>query len=379
MVPRHAQDVGQILVEAQAELRSIRDSLAEDGGRGPSADKLQAVVEKVEAELKLKAEAVLSTAQHSTPSTLPTLGSFNFRAPPGGSIGEPSADAASMHGTSRSLPRPRLQLPPRSSSADHKSTRVGAKFAAAQRFEMALTNPNAARSRAYLTERFGIKQPSRKSLPRAAGKRPANPSRPLKAQTVGSLGTLDGATRRDPHARPPIAPSDVAAGLYSLVNRGLLPPHIDLTGAMCRQPAPVAQAPSQFHDFKEQFAQHNSAAYISPFGFNLANTRLDLLSDVGQTLADRKALEEHMPPPRLVALEASRPPPTVNVESALPAPPPAEADTQAQEAREFEELMDTFSLHHYIIRHGMTLDTTPEFISRTAVRTSGDAGDAHGR
>lgn len=239
MVPRHAQDVGQILVEAQAELRSIRDSLAEDGGRGPSADKLQAVVEKVEAELKLKAEAVLSTAQHSTPSTLPSLGSFNFRAPPGGTIGEPSADAASMHGTARSLPRPRLQLPPRSSSADHKSTRVGAKFAAAQRFEMALTNPNAARSRAYLTERFGIKQPSRKSLPRAAGKRPANPSRPLKAQTVGSLGTLDGATRRDPHARPPIAPSDVAAGLYSLVNRGLLPPHIDLTGAMCRQPAPA--------------------------------------------------------------------------------------------------------------------------------------------
>lgn len=31
--------------------------------------------------------------------------------------------------------------------------------------------------------------------------------------------------------------------------------------------------------------------------------------------------------------------------------------------RGFEELMDTFSLHHYIVRNGTTLDSTPEFVS----------------
>ena len=34
-----------------------------------------------------------------------------------------------------------------------------------------------------------------------------------------------------------------------------------------------------------------------------------------------------------------------------------------EEARQFEELMDTFSLHHFIVRFGSTLDTTPEYIS----------------
>ena len=48
-------------------------------------------------------------------------------------------------------------------------------------------------------------------------------------------------------------------------------------------------------------------------------------------------------------------------------PEPDEAELTAahteQAARQFDELMDTFSLHHYIIRHGLTLDTTPEFAS----------------
>ena len=32
-------------------------------------------------------------------------------------------------------------------------------------------------------------------------------------------------------------------------------------------------------------------------------------------------------------------------------------------AREFDELMDTFSLHHFIIRNGLVLDSTPEYAS----------------
>ena len=40
------------------------------------------------------------------------------------------------------------------------------------------------------------------------------------------------------------------------------------------------------------------------------------------------------------------------------------------DARGFDELMDTFSLHHFIIRHGVTLDTTPEFASYRTVDMS---------
>ena len=42
---------------------------------------------------------------------------------------------------------------------------------------------------------------------------------------------------------------------------------------------------------------------------------------------------------------------------------PREDQSVGRPVRRFEELMDTFSLHHYIIRNGTTLDSTPEFIS----------------
>ena len=107
----------------------------------------------------------------------------------------------------------------------------------------------------------------------------------------------------------------MAAGLFSLVNRGLVAAHVDLTPvraavtrdgtcelcmrtlghwrarvdgfqsaylprrqALARHPAPVLQAPSRMHPHKDQFGPHSSCAYISPFGFNLSNTKLDLLS-----------------------------------------------------------------------------------------------------
>ena len=40
----------------------------------------------------------------------------------------------------------------------------------------------------------------------------------------------------------------------------------------------MKQAPSRMHDFRTQFAPHHSSAYVSPFGFNVSNTKLDVLS-----------------------------------------------------------------------------------------------------
>eukprot|EP00965_Chrysotila_dentata_P066370 2197364-Pleurochrysis_carterae.AAC.1 len=63
-IDHHAQDLGKILVQAQADLRQIRESLGE-GGSTASQQRLQAVVEKAEADLQLKAEAVLNSISHS--------------------------------------------------------------------------------------------------------------------------------------------------------------------------------------------------------------------------------------------------------------------------------------------------------------------------
>ena len=72
----HVEDVGKILLQAQSDLRRIREQLAPPGAQGEAAfvsEQLAQVVEKAEAELRLKAEAVLSTTVHGAASTLPAI------------------------------------------------------------------------------------------------------------------------------------------------------------------------------------------------------------------------------------------------------------------------------------------------------------------
>ena len=244
-------------------------------------------------------------------------------------------------------------------------------------------------------------------------------------KTASTKGAIERSARRDPHATPPIGPKDVAAGLFSLVNRGLVAAHVDLTPvrpavtldgtcelcmranggggdsayiprrqALARHPAPVLQAPSRMHPHKDQFGHHSSCAYISPFGFNVSNTKLDLLSglqpdptsarnlshtranvrlslspDVGTTLADTKTAQ--VATAALTALKTLPPAPTESLGIQLPdadvavsvATQPRADQSAGRPVRGFEELMDTFSLHHYIVRNGTTLDSTPEFVS----------------
>ena len=368
----HVQDVGKILLQAQSDLKKIRETLSVASGSVPGAADaeatLQSVVEKVETELRLKAEAVLNTVVQGSVSTLPTLGAYNF------SSSQPLATTAPPPKHDNLLRRkpPPAPLPRHTRSAEGGARSVGASgpdavanpaaYSVAQnRHQHALKHPNSEISRKHMADRFGISTPNAHAPLRPIGRK--KPGQLATAKISSALGVPDLVTRRDPQAVPPIGPKDVAAGLYSLVTRGLIPPSVDLTPAMERQPAPLLQAPAKVHDFKTQFAAHNSSAYISPFGFNVANTRLDLLSDVGVTLAEKRAMQPAQEPlsmvPKPQATESTE---TLGREMEFGggSPPGGRAD---HTAREFDELMDTFSLHHFIIRHGVTLDTTPEFAS----------------
>ena len=358
----HVQDVGKILLQAQNDLRQIRENLAVAGGsskQGLDAEALlQQTVEKVESELRLKAEAVLNTLVHGNATTLPTLGAYNF------STAQPletSAPAPSYEKLLRRKPPPKPMPRAMSASGAPRADMIARPAAAAiaeDRHRAALKNPNSSLSRQHMADRFGISAPASHAPLRPIGR--DKPGKLNKARVSSALGVPPPDVRHDPQAVPPIGPKDVAAGLYSLVTRGLIPPSVDLTPAIARNPAPLVQAPAKVHDFKSQFAAHNSSAYISPFGFNVANTKLDLLNDVGVTLAERRMQQ----PAEEVTMAASAPiqsVPVASPEVGLDLPPAG--DAVDDNARQFEDLMDTFSLHHYIIRRGRTLDTTPEFAS----------------
>jgi len=194
---------------------------------------------------------MLSTAVHGA-APLPPLAAYSFGADPRSAIPPQQL--------------PALQLPATRTRTAGDPTR-----------HASLNNPVSEGNRQYLAQRLGIQPSALSSAARPVGQR-ATVGKLNKKKMASTKGVIERSARRDLHATPPIGPKDVAAGLFSLVNRGLVAAHVDLTPALARHPAPVLQAPSRMHPHKDQFGPHSSCAYISPFGFNLSNTKLDLLS-----------------------------------------------------------------------------------------------------
>ena len=55
----------------------------------------------------------------------------------------------------------------------------------------------------------------------------------------------------------------------NLVNRGFIPPNVDLSAAFSRGAPPVTQAPVRLHHFDEQFQRTQPSA--APFMSDIAN------------------------------------------------------------------------------------------------------------
>ena len=100
-----------------------------------------------------------------------------------------------------------------------------------------------------------------------------------------------------------------------------------------------------------------------------AQTFACVFPDVGRTLADTKTAQaviaalpalKTLPPAPVELLGIQLPDADVAVSVTMQ---PREDQSAGKPVRGFEELMDTFSLHHYIVRNGTTLDSTPEFVS----------------
>ena len=474
---QHAEEAGRILLQAQADLRSIRERLSTEGSDEAEwhRENLRQVVENAESELKLKAEAMLSTVVHGA-APLPSLTSYSFRADPCSSI--------------LPQPLPALQLSTSRTRLAGDPTRPGAAAAALQRHASAVNNPTSGGNRQYLSQRLGIQPPTLSSAPRRpVGHRvtmgklnkvspattPVRPHckppphspvglsflplrrdcpaqspfllrgkvaattacRPLycmhrrcQEKTASAKGVIERCARRDPHATPPIGPKDVAAGLFSLVNRGLVAAHVDLTPvrptvtlggthALCMHtlgqrwrrsgggsrtvcpgtagvgttscpcpPSPVKNASAQgpvwssflwrlYLSFWVQCFEYEArppvrfaAQPVPTPAQNQPNPRTfaRVSPDVGTTLADTKTAQAAIA--ALPALKTLPPAPRELLGTQLPGADVAGRDktppgdlSAGRQVRGFEELMDTFSLHHYIVRNGTSLDSTPEFVS----------------
>ena len=112
---------------------------------------------------------------------------------------------------------------------------------------------------------------------------------------------------------------------------------------------------------------HADGAHITPVDrTSHLDSVLSIASSDTQAIAGR---DPYSPPSSPLSSEPIQAPsPLMRSEIYSPQPKPDPPSLEA--ARQYEQLMDTHSLHEFIIRYGQTLSTTPEFASYGRVYAS---------
>ena len=181
--------------------------------------------------------------------------------------------------------------------------------------------------------------------------------KPVRGVAAHTLLNRKSALVNDPGA-PTMLPDDMDLdkGILSCQERGLLPSSFDMTPVMAGQFGnnPISVAPMKMHNPIDQFKRQD--VLTQNYGFApVMNVKLDTRS-VEQMPAQ--------PPPK----------PTIQPPAAIPRKLPVpdgvkartvqeEAVKERDDARQYAELLDMYSLHEFIIRKGQALRSTPEFVS----------------
>lgn len=240
----------------------------------------------------------------------------------------------------------------------------------------------------------------------------------MKKKTVAHTRILPSVNKYDPAAQPPeLTEQDAKTGVLSLLNRGFLPVGVDLTPAFATSQSSIMKnGKLKIHNRLEQPAK--AIPYTNPSGFNVATLKFDLSSSSATSVSPSKlthTFDPALPSPsdrdvRSQATATSRPKvvtinfpysddaaaaasgaSTVGIRSnltnvSLPnqepdfdhavfeedrvvggseddATPMEELSKNVEKIRGYNELLDTYSLHQFIIQKGRTMRETPEFVS----------------
>ena len=447
----HVSDIGKVLLQAQEDIAALRGQIGQqqEGGGAASvnAAALEKVLSRAEADLRAKAELVLSAVTQNSAEKLPAkiendrsgfidwreqnpqrtpspynhydeygggMGgmwaeSANDYMPQSSPVGYASRDArAAMGGQSMARPYPKGKYT--------QPSRTRERLNSARAYEY-MRNPTTGDARRFLRERFGIPYAQVNAGHRRTQQKKKKKGKRMSGMVSRRKAALPTRNRMDPAAPPPdISEDDIRGGIMSLVNRGFIPPNVDLSAAFSRGAPPVTQAPVRLHHFDEQFQRTQPAA--APFMSDIANVKLDVAHVIKQKEEARmralKAKEEAEKRETQEKLAAQLREHTSKISSAgskihssgshafdgalndlgggstfLPSASRlsqpstnssstsssssssvanagnAKGETQAQieKIRGYNELLDQYSLHQFIIRRGKVLDTTPEFLS----------------
>ncbi|KAF0696818.1 Aste57867_12480 [Aphanomyces stellatus] len=356
----HAEDVGRILLQAQDELRSMREKVNENNN--VDVNQINAILERAEADLRAKAEIVLNGVVNNSMKMLPA-------------IDAPGSKSSLSKFSSKLAQKREL-----AASITHQYEPASPSYEPQHHHELPLGMP--------------IEPMARDRVP---GRRPVG--RIMKAGTLIKKKTtrpnrlLPKMNRTDPSAPPPdLADEDARGGVLNLQTRGFLPPNVDPTPAFTHGSSIIQNSRVPIYDRSTQPIK--SMPYTNPSGFNMASLKFDMspvavvvpqssnnmdscsrpttsdTSGGGAAIVDITFPGGEAPPAALVpplALAA----PDVKSPDASDDHGADDGDSSSihnlrrnvEKIRGYNELLDTYSLHQFIIRKGKTLSDTPEFIS----------------
>eukprot|EP00899_Mesostigma_viride_P008752 jgi/Mesvir1/17879/Mv12955-RA.1 len=324
-----AKDVGNILLQALDELKAIRSALATPGDG--AADSRAAEAKRLEMEAILaRAEGELTAKAEQVSDMLTSYAQLD--------------EEEEEEGSSSS--RIRTRRPTQTGGQSGKMTQRAAftsQDPLAAHKQSLVKNPTSELARTYLRERYGLAPPpSRANEPnaRAVGRKVTGQVMKKKISKPGLIAPKE--FRENPHdyAPPPISTEDVRRGMLDLINRGVIPKAMGRDSMLEQFLLPLTAEAASITTKAEAHAQRP----VQPPGIAALNTGTLKLDVLGST---------NVAPLRPVAAPSQ--------------PTMTQVDMSEQSnlaaARGYQQLLDAFSLHEFVIRHGVVLDSTPEFAS----------------
>lgn len=346
------EEVGQILVKVQEDLRQLRERFSQKDGQISITD-FENALAKTEEGLQKRTEEVVNRLNARVQTiplsdrmprdeqflTMETTVDLQNTA----DFNRPSYMMRQPHPPGVKLPARRMQT---------KGLTPGQKHS--QQWTLrAIFNPHNQQNRPVMRENFGIQ------LPLINERKSAKPAlKPIHGTNTEHLTVLPKANRVDPQlAPPPISEDDARKGILSLIERGLIPPAAQLT----LDPSPVRHKVITLHDPDDK----NKVTPVSEMATTLSSLHYD---------QDRKSVE-NMPavPPRPTVTPETR---TLSAKSSISAVSAGRQSKTPATLKTFEMPLqplpppttpasgDFKSLsHRFAIQHGKVRDTQPEFLA----------------
>jgi hypothetical protein len=401
---QHVEDLGNVLLQAQRDLDRVRQKLdslpleqqltqstSEDG----AMISLKDILNRTQSNLRSKAEQVLRSIEQTKLDSLPTINSHEKQ-----EIHEMKTSlalaAARPHVLVGDNEAQRHQHQIRSAVRPYNHRTVKERVANGRALQ-ALAQPSKPENRDFLVEKYALPSaaPSANFPTRAvtqvhlkklkSSPKVASPGYIHKYSTAPAPKVLPRIFRKDPKHFPAITADDTLSGILNLVNRGYIPSFVDVSQAFSQGPAPLRQGPAPVHNFHEQFNRTVAATGVD---FPVSALKLDLadiLSDPTKTddLVRHPEADLPLPVKQLPKTRAMFQKEREDREYGLhrenyqnipvttfvpPIGPAVEADSKKEdpenlEIRDYDQLLDAYSLHQIIIRKGKTVTTTPEYQS----------------